>query len=56
MNPKKLLTYVNFSESVGWGMIRQLYDQLKESTDGTYIIAKVLHGTNQFVRLYRQKS
>jgi translation initiation factor 3 subunit D len=55
IQPIKLLQFTNFNEGVGWGMIRQLYDILKEANDGLYVLAKVLHGTNQLVRIYKIK-
>lgn len=56
MLPHQLLTYTNFNEKVGWGIIKTIYDKLSEYDDGKFLIAKVISGTKFLVKLFRIKS
>ena len=53
INPKELLSFTNFNDLIGWGIIKQIYDKLSNYEDGRFLIPKVLTGTKYLIRLYR---
>ena len=55
METRQLITHTNFIENVGWGMVKQLVETLRESTDGNFIICKVISGAKQLIKILRVK-
>ena len=55
VDPKMLLTQLNFNYRVGWGIVRQIADNLQNAPDGQYVLMKTLAGPKQLVKLFRAK-
>jgi len=55
VDPKLLLSNVNFNYLIGWGMVKQLFESLHSQADGNYILMKTTSGPKQLVKLLRVK-